>query len=123
MPPRPRIYEFDGWRLDTGERTLRQPDGTAFHITTAEFDILELLCRRPRKIVPREDFEASREGAAVAVNSRAIDVRMTRLRTKLRPTSAARFIVTISGRAGTPGGYYFAPQVRTVPQPRRWVVK
>jgi two-component system OmpR family response regulator len=101
---------FEGWRLDLGRRQLFDPEGQPRALTSAEFNIMAIFCRNPRKVLSRDDLLEMLHGRRAAVFDRSIDVQISRLRHKLEAgVKDPRFIKTVRH-----GGYYFTPHVTTV---------
>ena len=72
------VYLFDDWRLDTGRRTLTNPQGEFVRLTPTEFDVLTILCQRPQEAVPRLALLQDRH-----VTDKAADVCMCRIKKKM----------------------------------------
>lgn len=100
-------YEFAGWTLDAGPRTLRDPEDKPVELTGAEFDLLIALLDHPQRVLSRDqllDWTRRREAGPF---DRTIDVQLGRLRRKLNDDPRNPTIIrTIRG-----GGYLFAPAV------------
>jgi two-component system phosphate regulon response regulator OmpR len=100
-----RHMPIGSFQLDLQSRRLTSRDGKAVALTAAELDLLEVLAKRPNRVLSRAqllELAQSREGNE---NGRSIDVRITRLRRKLEndPDNPA-LIRTIRGE-----GYMFDP--------------
>jgi len=93
------IYMFDGWRLDTGRRTLTNPCGDYVKLTQTEHNIMEIFCSRPQQKIDRYEF------ATLDAGEQAICVYMTRLRKKLGDKERA-LVKSVRLK-----GYYFAAPV------------
>jgi DNA-binding response OmpR family regulator len=76
-------YRFDGWEFDPAKRELRRPDGAPCRLTTAEFDLLAVLVKRPGRVLSRGAIMDLLKGHDWAANDRAIDSQISRLRKKL----------------------------------------
>lgn len=102
-----RALAFDGWRLDTARRELRDPDGALVDLTAGEFDLLAALAERPNRVLSRDALLDLTRGRAAVPFDRSIDVQVSRLRRKIEadPREPAR-IKTVRG-----GGYVFAARV------------
>jgi DNA-binding response OmpR family regulator len=98
-------YSFDEWQLNLTRRELRDPNGTLSQLTTAEFDLLAVLIKRPGHILSRYAIMDMLKGHDWAANDRAIDSQISRQRRKLGGDSES-LIKTIRGV-----GYSFAAQV------------
>lgn len=105
-PPR-EVLRFAGWRLDTGARALRDPEGAPVELTSGEFDLLMVFLAHPQRVLNRDQLLDWTRGRSAAPYDRAVDVQLSRLRRKLgddprRP----EMIRTVRG-----GGYLFAALV------------
>lgn len=92
-----------GFRFDLASHGLTDPAGQAVTLTAAEAALLAVLATRPNRILSRTqllDLTGEEQGNGSA---RAIDVRVARLRAKLRG-DAGEAIRTIRGE-----GYMFVP--------------
>ncbi len=98
-------YRFDDWELNLTKRELRQPGGAFCNLTTAEFDLLAVLVKRPGHVLSRDAIMALLKGHDWAANDRAIDSQVSRLRRKLGGDSES-LIKTIRG-----AGYSFTARV------------
>jgi two-component system OmpR family response regulator len=99
---------FQGWRLDRTSRQLTGPDGALVSVTGAEFDLLQMLCERPGRILSRDRLLDLTQGRNAGSLGRSIDVLISRLRRKLEddPHHPA-MIKTVRS-----GGYLFTPDVK-----------
>jgi DNA-binding response OmpR family regulator len=91
-----------GWNISLQERELRRPDGSLCHLTTAEFDTLQLLLKAAGRPVRRATICERVFGRAFRIGDRAVDTIVTKLRRKLEPNAEARCIKTVR-----PLGYVF----------------
>ena len=96
---------FGPWLLKAKERDVfRDETGEKAGLTTAEFDILSALARRPGIVFDRNQLLDIARGRSAFVNDRSIDVHIMRLRRKLEADpSNPVFIKTVHG-----AGYVFA---------------
>lgn len=105
--PRPKQYQFDRWRLDTGARELIRDDGTILPLSTGEYDLLIALVERPQRVLSRDQLLDLARGRAANALDRSIDTQVSRLRRKLElDPSDPKIIKTVWG-----GGYVFTPAV------------
>jgi OmpR family response regulator RpaB len=75
---------FEGLRIDLPTRAaLRQ--GELLNLTSTEFDLLVLLAQEPGKIFNRDDILNQLRGHEVDMQTRAVDIVISRLRKKLEP--------------------------------------
>jgi two-component system OmpR family response regulator len=106
---RPRRYQFDRWRLDTGARELLSDDGVTLPLSTGEYDLLIALVERPQRVLNRDQLLDLARGRAAQALDRSIDTQVSRLRKKLELDPAdPKIIKTVWG-----GGYLFTPAVST----------
>jgi two-component system response regulator CpxR len=76
--------------------------GQTVSLTSLEFDILEMLTRRPGVTLPRDEISRTLLGRAASPYDRALDVHVSHLRNKLKARSV---ILTVRGL-----GYVFAAE-------------
>lgn len=99
---------FEGWAAQFDRYILTGPDGTERPISHAEGEVLRLFLSRPRRLISRAQMQEELGGAAGESFDRAMDVRISRLRTKLdEDPKNPRLIKTIYG-----AGYIFLGEVR-----------
>lgn len=75
---------FAGLEIDAATRSV-QRQGEALELTGTEFDLLHLLAREAGKVFSRDDILNHLRGHAVELNTRAVDIVVSRLRKKLAP--------------------------------------
>ncbi|MDF2441780.1 MAG: two-component system, OmpR family, response regulator CpxR [Abditibacteriota bacterium] len=80
--PRREPLRLDDLELDTATREVRR-NGTLLELTSAEFDLLEVLLRAAGEIVTRETIAQSALGRQLMPYDRSIDVHISNLRRKL----------------------------------------
>jgi two-component system, OmpR family, response regulator len=100
-------YDFGGWTIDAGSRSLTDAQGKMLDLTGGEFDLLLCFVTHPQRVLNRDQLLDWTRGRSAGAFDRAIDVQLSRLRRKLetRPGGEA-FIKTVRG-----GGYQFTPVV------------
>jgi DNA-binding response OmpR family regulator len=98
-------YRFDGWKLDCGRRELHGPDDSAVHLTSGEFDLLQLFVTHAQQVLSRDQIMDLLKGNEWTPNDRTIDNQVTRLRKKLDGRS--ELIKTVRGV-----GYIFSADVQ-----------
>ncbi len=99
-----RVVEFGDFHLDLNAHLLSK-NGSTVPLTSGEFDLLGILVRHPNKVLDRDRILDLLTGAERSPFDRSIDVRITRLRSKIEPDpSSPVFIRTIWGK-----GYMFCP--------------
>ena len=74
---------FAGRAVDFRGFVATMPDGETASLSRAEADLLRLFLERPNRLLSREDIHARVGGGARGAADRAIDVRVSRLRSKL----------------------------------------
>ncbi len=98
------VVEFGDFRLDLNAHRLSKA-GVSIPLTSGEFDLLVILTSHPNKVLHRDHILDLLTGAERMPFDRSIDVRITRLRSKIEisPRSPL-FIRTVWGK-----GYMFCP--------------
>lgn len=98
---------FNGWTAHFERYTLSDNDGTEVRFSHAEGEVLRLFLESPKRLISRAQMQETLGGAAGESFDRAMDVRISRLRTKLREDPKnPRLIKTIYG-----AGYIFLGDV------------
>ncbi len=98
---------FAGWCAQFEQYTLRADDGAVLNFSHAEGEVLRLFLERPNRLISRAQMQESLSGTAGESFDRAMDVRVSRLRTKLREDPKnPKLIKTIYG-----AGYIFLGDV------------
>ncbi len=111
-PPSPSVdsaehFEFDGWQIDLGARSVLRPDGTPVSLTTGEFDLLATLIRHPNRALTRDELMDALYKREAGPYDRAVDVLVGRLRRKIEPDPAdPQLVKSVRGI-----GYLFAARV------------
>ena len=83
-PPNPRQLRFDSLLIDLDRRQVQRAD-TTIDLTSAEFDLLALLAGAPNKVFDRDDILNRLRGVEADLQTRAVDILVSRLRKKLEP--------------------------------------
>ncbi len=97
-----RRLAFNGIDIDIDARTVRVDDQPV-ELTSMEFELLSLLARNAGKKMSRDEIQAGVRGIDAAIQTRAVDIAISRLRQKIGDAGKpARFIQTVWGR-----GYAF----------------
>jgi OmpR family response regulator RpaB len=95
-----RTLSYDGLEIDLDRREARRL-GERVELTGTEFELLALLAREPRKVFHRDEIlERLRGRAAEDLQTRAVDILVSRLRKKLEPLDCIRTLRNV--------GYAFA---------------
>ena len=79
-----RFVRFGEWQLDGVERLLLDPQGMAVPLNGAEFNLLRFLVEHAQRIVTRDQLLVHLAGRDADVFDRSIDLRVSRLRKRLR---------------------------------------
>jgi len=92
----PRLVRFGPMQFDLELGELTREGGKRIALTDAEIALLRVLAARMGEVLSRETLSRS---VATAVNERAIDVQVTRLRRKIEPDpSFPRYLRTVRGQ-------------------------
>ncbi|TNF58723.1 MAG: response regulator transcription factor [Rhodobacteraceae bacterium] len=98
---------FNGWTAHFDRYALEDAEGIETPFSQAEGEVLRLFLESPRRLITRQQMQEAFGGAAGESFDRAMDVRISRLRTKLREDPKnPRLIKTIYG-----AGYIFLGDV------------
>ncbi|GAB5449439.1 response regulator transcription factor [Gymnodinialimonas sp.] len=98
---------FNGWTAQFDSYTLTDAEGVETPFSHAEGEVLRLFLNAPKRLISRQHMQESLGGAAGDSFDRAMDVRISRLRTKLgEDPKNPRLIKTIYG-----AGYIFLGDV------------
>jgi len=94
-----KIFDFSGWTVDLSKFLLTSESGHEQRLSASEVALLEIFLRRPNRLITRDQIrdELGDRGDEFSFD-RAIDVRVSRLRTKLKDSSKnSKIIQTIYG--------------------------
>ena len=98
---------FNGWAAHFDRYMLEDETGTETPFSHAEGEVLRLFLERPKRLISRQAMQEALGGVASESFDRAMDVRISRLRTKLQEDPKnPRLIKTIYG-----AGYIFLGDV------------
>ncbi|MBY6203034.1 response regulator transcription factor [Maritalea mobilis] len=98
---------FNGWTAHFDRYVLEDETGEETAFSHAEGEVLRMFLEAPKRLISRQQMQESLGGAAGESFDRAMDVRISRLRTKLREDPKnPRLIKTIYG-----AGYIFLGDV------------
>ncbi|MGI9404099.1 MAG: response regulator [Hyphomicrobium sp.] len=101
------VYEFDGWTLNIARRELNDPRGKHCELTTAEFNLLNILVERPGRVLSRDELMDFLKGHDWNPLDRSIDGLVARLRKKIEGgNESPQLVKTVRGV-----GYAFAGNV------------
>lgn len=105
-----RMARFSGWTADFQGHRLIAPDAAEVVLSASEVRLLRALALRPQRVQTRETLMEEDDAGGTIAFDRSIDVRISRLRAKLREDPRnPRIIKTIYG-----AGYMFTPAVEWV---------
>ena len=96
-----RAVTVNGWRLFADRRQLLRPDGSECALTTAEFDLMQLLLERRGRAVDRDTIAEVVFHRPFRAEDRTVDNLVLRLRRKLGDTGQVA-VKTVRG-----AGYMF----------------
>ncbi|WP_394788201.1 response regulator transcription factor [Rhodoferax sp.] len=88
LPDGGHSLRFEGLQIDLDKRSvLREEQGRMWELdlTSTEFELLSLLAREPGKVFSRDDILNRLRGHEVDLQTRAVDLLISRLRKKLEP--------------------------------------
>jgi two-component system, OmpR family, response regulator len=101
---------FEDWIMDLGRREVVSKHQATLALTTAEFNLLELLARRPQRVHSRDTIMDLLKGHDWSPFDRSIDALVSRLRRKIEiDPENPRLLKTVRGV-----GYIFTCDVRQV---------
>ena len=96
---------FADWVLDVSSQQLKSEAGDLVHLTQAEYRILVLLAKNPRRVISRDQLMETMAGREWEPFDRSIDVHISNLRRKLDPDPKLPSLIrTVRG-----AGYMFVP--------------
>lgn len=102
------VLLFEGMRLDTFKRELRNAGGDVVNLTSGEFDLLCVFAECPNRVLSREQLLDRAHGRGWSAFDRSIDTQIARLRKKIEEEPANPGIIkTVRG-----AGYIFTAEVR-----------
>ncbi|KPC53676.1 response regulator [Amantichitinum ursilacus] len=105
----PRFYRFNGFSLDTVERTLTDPAGEVVKLTGLDFQLLKYLVEHPGEILDRSVLAEETRGRDLGPLDRSLDVQVSRLRQRLMDDGKQPALIkTVRG-----AGYVFSAEVST----------
>lgn len=102
-----KTVRFAGWTADFDRYVLIEPNGRETPLSHAEAEVLRMFTDNPRRLITRNQMLDTLGGTAGESFDRAMDVRISRLRTKLgEDPKNPRLIKTIYG-----AGYIFLAEI------------
>lgn len=94
---------YKAWVIDPAARQLLV-DGRPVELTAHEFDILELLAGHPSKVFTKQEIFEAVWRQDYFVEDKTINVHISNIRAKLRPTGTEGYIQTVWGIGFKLGG-------------------
>ncbi|SMC18088.1 DNA-binding response regulator, OmpR family, contains REC and winged-helix (wHTH) domain [Andreprevotia lacus DSM 23236] len=105
----PRYYRFNGFSLDTLERTLTDPAGETVKLTGLDFQLLRYFVEHPGDVLDRTVLAEETRGRDLGPLDRSLDVQVSRLRQRLLDDGKQPALIkTVRGT-----GYVFSAEVIT----------
>lgn len=102
--PANKVVSFGSYSADLDGRLVIGPDGSPIELAKSEFDVLEVFLTRPNRLLTRSAISEAIGFSEDLESSRALDIRIMRLRKKIEPDPASpRFLKTVRGE-----GYVFS---------------
>jgi two-component system, OmpR family, response regulator len=89
---------FGGWHYHKQENHLEHVSGKHIFLTRTEGQLLEYFLKHAEEVLSREKIAQTLDIQAEDFESRAIDVQISRLRTKLKDKSQSNFIKSIRNK-------------------------
>ncbi|MDT8992350.1 response regulator transcription factor [Curvibacter sp. APW13] len=77
------VVNFDGWELHRHDRSLVSPAGVVVALSNAEFRLLSVFLRAPKRLLTRDQLMEQARGRNMDAFERSIDLLVSRLRQKL----------------------------------------
>lgn len=90
------VLRFKDWVLDTEARTL-VASGEPIKLTRLEYDIVETLARRPKKVFTKRELFAAAWNEECVVEEKAVNVHISNIRSKLKPSGTDDYLETVWG--------------------------
>lgn len=87
---------FRDWELDHEARTFTAADAPV-DLTRIEFNIVEMLMRHPKRVFTKQELFEGAWGEPYAADANTVNVHVSNIRTKLKPTGTADYIKTVWG--------------------------
>ena len=94
--PAGELLRCRDWVLNPEEMTLTAA-GQPVNLTAHEFKIVELLVSRPKRVFTKQQIYEAVWGEAYAVEDKTINVHISNIRSKLRPSGTDSYIQTVWG--------------------------
>ena len=95
-PERVASLHFRDWELDTESRTFAV-SGMAVELTRIEFNILQALLEHPGRVFSKQELFECAWGEPYAADDNTVNVHVSNIRTKLKPSGTDGYIKTVWG--------------------------
>lgn len=93
---KPPALHYKEWKIDPESRTLTV-QGNPVPLTLHEYEIVALLASRPQKVFTRQEIYEAVWQEQAFVEDKTINVHISNIRAKLRPTGTDTYIKTVWG--------------------------
>lgn len=87
---------FRSWTLDAEARAFTAA-GTPVDLTRTEFNIVEMLMRHPKRVFSKQELFEGAWGEAYAADDNTVNVHVSNIRAKLKPSGTSDYIKTVWG--------------------------
>ncbi|MEG0323490.1 MAG: response regulator transcription factor, partial [Raoultibacter sp.] len=87
---------FKQWEIDPEARAL-EAGGTHIKLTRLEYNIVETLVRRPKKVFTKQELYEAAWNEDCFIEEKAINVHMSNIRSKLKDSKTDGYIETVWG--------------------------
>ncbi len=94
--PADEVLHFRDWQLNIVEMILTAA-GQPVELTAHEFKIVELMVRRPKKVFTKQQIYEAVWQEDCAIEDKTINVHISNIRAKLRPSGTDSYIQTVWG--------------------------
>lgn len=94
--PRSRILRVGRWEIDEDARVLCV-DGRPTDLTRVEFDLVLTMARHPKRVFTRPELFDAVWGQRYNDDAKTVNVHISNIRAKLRPTGTDGYIGTVWG--------------------------
>ncbi len=95
-PAQPNKLQVGAWSIDTAARTL-VVSGEEIPLTRIEYNIAEVLARRPNRVYTRPELFQAAWGEPWREDANTVNVHVSTLRAKLKPTGTDGYLRTVWG--------------------------
>lgn len=90
------LLQHRDWIIDTEARTLTAA-GQPVKLTKLEYNIIETLVRRPKKVFTKQELFETAWSEACYIEEKVINVHVSNIRTKLKASGTDHYIETVWG--------------------------